>query len=279
MKSGKPKRTELNLEHWLMALAGRQPRIEPNLEVSRLSKVLLKWHIAPRVLSDHLVYFPIDGSGEGIIGGERVRFNSGDLLWVPAGIAHEFWTHANSPSITLYHIRFRLYERGPQGLRYKLLHNAWELRPYMEQIVDEIQTPGPHSLQHLRALITLLFSSLLRMGAQVSGERVLSNSQRQAVAQYVRNHLTERPTPAGLAVELRLSHDYLTRIFRRTFGVAPRTWFMRERIRLASMALAESPLSVKEIAYQHGYDDVYLFSRQFKQVIGVSPRAFRKRHG
>ena len=42
------------------------------------------------------------------------------------------------------------------------------------------------------------------------------------------------------------------------------------------MWLEESELSITEVAHQLGYPDVYLFSRQFKTIMGVSPRAFRQ---
>lgn len=270
------------LGRWLCALAGRSPRIEPNGQVSGFRTVPLDWRIPRRIMTDNLIYFIVNGSGEGTIAGKKVIFEPGNLLWVPAGVVHEFWMRSGSPAMTLYHVRFRLYERRPSGIPYRLIENAWEFRPYMEQIVDEIQSPGPYRVPRLRGLFTLLLSSVFRRQAAVRdrGERwaVLSERQRRTIAQYIRERISQRPTPADLAAELRLSHDYFTRIFRHSFGVSPRTWFMRERIRNASMALMESRQSVKEIAFEHGYDDVYLFSRQFKQVIGTGPRAFRRQH-
>ena len=53
---------------------------------------------------------------------------------------------------------------------------------------------------------------------------------------------------------------------------------MRERIRLASIRLVDSDEKIQTIARQLGYNNPYLFSRQFKQVMGVSPRVFRQRH-
>jgi AraC-like DNA-binding protein len=274
-----PKRSSGPLDRWLTALSGRSPRIEPNFQYSGFRTVPSDWSIPLRVMTDHLIYFIVNGMGEGKIGAEQVVFEPGNLLWVPAGVVHEFWTRSGSPPITLYHIRFRLYEPRPRGVRYRLIQNAWELRPNLEQIVDELQSPGPLAVLRLRGLLTILFSSILRMQSPaLSGGIVFNSRQRRIVTDYMREQIGARPTPAGLAAELRLSHDYFSRVFRRTFGVAPRTWFLRERIRSASLALIESRLTIKEIAFQHGYEDLYLFSRQFKQVLGVGPRAFRKQH-
>ena len=35
--------------------------------------------------------------------------------------------------------------------------------------------------------------------------------------------------------------------------------------------MESSPRSISEIAYEYGYKDIYFFSRQFKQVMGLSP--------
>ncbi len=52
---------------------------------------------------------------------------------------------------------------------------------------------------------------------------------------------------------------------------------MRERIRSAAARLADSTLNVSEVATEHGYRDLTLFSRQFRQIMGTSPRAYRRR--
>jgi len=51
---------------------------------------------------------------------------------------------------------------------------------------------------------------------------------------------------------------------------------MRERIRAAAMRLVDSTASVKAVARELGYVDLYLFTRQFKQVMGRSPRVYRR---
>ncbi len=40
--------------------------------------------------------------------------------------------------------------------------------------------------------------------------------------------------------------------------------------------LLESNLTIREIADRIGYTDAFQFTRQFKAVIGVSPRVYRK---
>jgi AraC family transcriptional regulator len=123
----------------------------------------------------------------------------------------------------------------------------------------------------------LLSTEVFRMQDIVDAGPVgLSSAQCGKIAAYVEDHISERLSPADVARVVGLSSDYFTRVFRRTFGVPPRAWLLQRRIRHAANQLADTSLSVSELAYRLGYDDPCLFSRQFKSVMGASPRSFRK---
>jgi AraC-like DNA-binding protein len=59
--------------------------------------------------------------------------------------------------------------------------------------------------------------------------------------------------------------------------VAPKTWLVRRRIHHAALRLDESDDPVSVVASDLGYPDLFLFSRQFKMVMGRSPRHYRAR--
>jgi AraC-like DNA-binding protein len=66
---------------------------------------------------------------------------------------------------------------------------------------------------------------------------MLNPFQRNQLIGYVHSHIDTRINPASLARSLGLSPDYFSRLFRNAFGLPPRSWLMRERIRLASMKM------------------------------------------
>jgi len=80
-----------------------------------------------------------------------------------------------------------------------------------------------------------------------------------------------RPQPAELARALGLSPTWFARLFRRTYGCAPRAWLVRQRIGHAAERL-QSAASIGAVASEFGYADLFLFSRQFRAVLGSSPR-------
>jgi|GEM_PF-871667 AraC-like DNA-binding protein len=79
-----------------------------------------------------------------------------------------------------------------------------------------------------------------------------------------------------LAREAGYSSDHFTRLFHKVLGTAPREYLIACRIDQARKLLAESNLTVKEIAAKLGYSSPYFMSRQFKDVTGRSPSEFRQ---
>lgn len=76
----------------------------------------------------------------------------------------------------------------------------------------------------------------------------------------------------NMAQELNISESYLHLLYKKAFGVTCTKDVINSRIELAERYLAYSGMTVEEVAYACGYRNVVHFSRQFKQIIGRSPR-------
>jgi AraC-like DNA-binding protein len=79
-----------------------------------------------------------------------------------------------------------------------------------------------------------------------------------------------------MAGQAGLSESHFSRVFKAQTGHAPLDYFILLKMQHASALLAVTDLHVKEVAAAVGYSDPYYFSRLFKQVIGVSPRDYRR---
>ena len=62
-------------------------------------------------------------------------------------------------------------------------------------------------------------------------------------------------------------------------GVSPYEYFMDTKMNYAANVLVNSEKSVKEVAYELGFEDENYFSRVFKQKFKTSPRGYRKKAG
>ena len=83
-------------------------------------------------------------------------------------------------------------------------------------------------------------------------------------------------TILNLAAEFSLSPSYLQRLFKHQTGVGMGEWLNERRLHRAAQLLADSYMSVKEIAYSVGYEHASSFIRAFEHRFGRPPARYRK---
>jgi AraC-like DNA-binding protein len=80
-----------------------------------------------------------------------------------------------------------------------------------------------------------------------------------------------------LAMQLHLSPSHLQRLFKQETGLRMGEWLITFRMQKAAYLLANSYLSVKEIACLVGYEHVSSFIRAFESKYVLTPTRFRER--
>lgn len=87
----------------------------------------------------------------------------------------------------------------------------------------------------------------------------------------VETHLSEQPSINTIAEKLSLSTNSLYRIVKEYSGVSPKDFLTNRLMIEAQRKLNYSKLSVKELAYELGFNDPDYFSRLFKKCTGKNP--------
>ncbi|MFF1460393.1 helix-turn-helix domain-containing protein [Streptomyces sp. NPDC058330] len=80
----------------------------------------------------------------------------------------------------------------------------------------------------------------------------------------------------ALARIAHVSPAHFARTFRATFGEAPHRYLQRRRVERAMFLLRESDRSVTDICYEVGFNSTGTFSRTFRDIVGRSPRTYRR---
>jgi AraC-like DNA-binding protein len=104
----------------------------------------------------------------------------------------------------------------------------------------------------------------------------LDNDQKidQSIA-YMLRHLNQALSATQLASRAGFSVSHYFAVFKRRTGGSPIDYFIGLRMGKACRLLVETTLPVKDIAAQLGYNDPFYFSRVFKSVNALAPRAYR----
>lgn len=75
-----------------------------------------------------------------------------------------------------------------------------------------------------------------------------------------------------------ISESYLKRLFHEKYGVSPKQYMIRLKINHACELLRLGRYTVTQVAELCNFSDVYFFSRQFKEYMGITPTQFIKKY-
>ncbi|WP_199812418.1 MULTISPECIES: helix-turn-helix domain-containing protein [unclassified Streptomyces] len=81
---------------------------------------------------------------------------------------------------------------------------------------------------------------------------------------------------AALARIAHVSEAHFSRVFRATFGETPHRYLQRRRVERAMFLLRETDRRVTDISFEVGFNSPGTFSRTFHDIVGRSPREYRK---
>ncbi|MTB50587.1 AraC family transcriptional regulator [Lewinella sp. W8] len=132
-----------------------------------------------------------------------------------------------------------------------------------------------------KELLPLKLQELMHLIAPAGGERAFVEFLFRLTLPKRRNLKTfmEHNYQKPLKVE---DYAYLTgrspssfrRDFREYFGTTPNKWLRKQRLRTAKMMLDQRDLSVTELSYAVGYDNISYFIREFRKMTGLSPKQY-----
>jgi len=106
----------------------------------------------------------------------------------------------------------------------------------------------------------------------------LSAGAMRRVREYVETHLSENTDLATLAAVAGLSMHHFARQFKQSARVTPHHYLTKKRVERAQEMLAQTDLSLSEIAYAAGFSDQSHLARHFRHMVGTTPREFRWSH-
>jgi AraC family transcriptional regulator, transcriptional activator of pobA len=139
--------------------------------------------------------------------------------------------------------------------------------------IDEHPTDTEIILAYLNSLLVELNSAYFKNKEPINSLNI-NLSKFIEFKLVVESHLTKQPSVNAIAEKLALTPNSLYRIVKEYSGVSPKDFFTNRLMIEAQRKLRYSPLSVKELAYELGFNDPDYFSRFFKKCTGKSVSEF-----
>jgi AraC family transcriptional regulator len=157
------------------------------------------------------------------------------------------------------------------------------LQAALQRLAEEVAEPGFASQLQTEYLLSSIALDLRRAYPDQSRPEALEQKLDARTLKRLRELIDELPEQA-------LSLDYLARecgmpprklsiYFRNTVGKTLRRFAAETRLRKAMLLLQDPRLLIKQVAYQSGFQNAASFSAAFRKVSGMTPEAYRRRHG
>lgn len=138
----------------------------------------------------------------------------------------------------------------------------------------------PFSKEDVTAMLVKVKARLEEEGKRQQIEDLVQRGESSSLEQLIQERLGDSGLNLkGLAEELNFSPSHLSVVLKKELGLPFQDYLIQERMKRAKLLLLTTELKIYEIAEQVGFEDMNYFSQRFKQVVGVTPRQFKKGAG
>ncbi|EEQ57660.1 transcriptional regulator, AraC family [Clostridiales bacterium 1_7_47FAA] len=236
------------------------------------------------VTEGNLIYIPsVAGTRYNLIPGEGlIDYYSINLRCAMAVHKNEVWLYNEN---TRYHYQSVPYpeneewsfERcsGPMDLPVvRAMSNHTLLRELLSRIYH-IRTDTDSINFWAEKNILQQFFCEVALQNKKAGQEDMNTRRLNKIIHYIKKYYMEPITLDSLCSTVNLSPSYIIKLFNHYTSLSPMAYVNRVRIEAAREMLAETPLSVSDIAAQTGFKDSFYFSKKFKAVTGITPRQYR----
>lgn len=155
--------------------------------------------------------------------------------------------------------------------------------PQVEAIAMMLLTEcqqGTGSRLYIDSLANVLVVQLLRQHATLQPhlpvyEGGIPQRQLLQVLDFVDAHLDQDLKLAELAQLLDMSQFHFSRLFKQSMGLSPFQYLLQQRVERAKQLLKQTDQPIIEIALECGFSSHSHLSKQFRQLTGITPKAYR----
>ncbi|EOU1756621.1 AraC family transcriptional regulator [Clostridium perfringens] len=249
-----------------------------------MEKCLPSHSYGPAVRNNYLIHYIIDGEGTYYVNGQsyRLRKNQGFLI-CPNTLTYykaskdNPWTYM---WISFNGIKSKKYLHYSNLNENNLIFEYTEddsLEVYINRMLELNKMSYSNELE-IQGLLYLFLSKL----AITKDKRSLKKNNNmsdfyveKAVEFIQHNYLNPSLKVTDVANFIGLNRSYLTHIFKKSLELSPKEFLLNYRINEASSLLKNTNLSIGTISKSVGYTDQLAFSKVFKKIKGISPKAYR----
>jgi AraC family L-rhamnose operon transcriptional activator RhaR/AraC family L-rhamnose operon regulatory protein RhaS len=267
-------------------------------ETDRQLRVVKRDPEIPYSLHSHEFYelvFVIGGNGINFTQNEEQPIREGTVFFISPGIEHGY---RNTENLVLYNVLIgkNLFTKNLLDLSelpgfLSLFCNSEsipflqvnpvqlaELLPILRQMERESddQDFGTGSLTMAQSCLLILLVSLSRIYDEIPRDNNQIIHRLSGVIDFMEKNKNRSLSTKELTTAANMSTSTLNRYFNHCTGLSPIEFHIHTRIAQACTLIQAGNLSMSEIAETTGFSDASYFSRQFRKVMAMSPKQYKR---
>jgi AraC-like DNA-binding protein len=234
---------------------------------------------------EHILIGCLAGSGKCKIRSHQWNLKSGNLIFLPANVRHEYSADEKTPW-TIFWIHFN----GKHAQEYLNALEISEEEPLinvsnMAGLIDTFEDIYQHTESGYTdtALLCLSTSFSRFLGVCRLYQRAVKASQRKTEdrvlesLKVMRESLHRKLSLDDLSAIAGWSPPHYSSVFKKQMNVSPMEFFARLKMQHACNQLKMTNDSIANIAASLGYEDSFYFSRTFRRHLDMAPSDYRNK--
>jgi len=247
------------------------------------------------------ISFITEGSGKRIVGDSIEEFQPGDLAFIGPNLPHVWIADKETRMLSkrtleMVFLQFNLNVLSDQLLRLPEFSNvkrALDLSERGIQIigdtlnqVSEVMLQLPYLKSFERMLHFFILMDIIgksKTNIQLASKKYLKirfttgNKRIAVIHEYLMNNYREEVNLKNLAGLVHMAEGSLCRYFKMNQGITIFEYLNKIKTEFACKLLMDPDLSIMDVCFDSGFNNISHFNKQFKKVTGVPPSEYRKR--
>ena len=243
------------------------------------------WHSVPHTHNHAELFYIVGGKGQFLIEDHLYPVNTNHLVIINPNVTH---TEVSLNAQPLEYIVL-----GIEGVELSITENSngqfcildhfesMDITSCLRNILREMELKQPGYEDICQAFMEILIIRLMRStGLSVPSEpqNFVGNHQCAAVRRYIDHHFKESLTLDQLAEEAHMNKFYLSHAFKQEYGISPINYMISRRLEESKYLLAETDLSMSQIAQLLGFSSLSYFSQVFRRTQESTPMEYRQQN-
>ncbi len=160
-----------------------------------------------------------------------------------------------------------------------------ELRQYAPQDYDNFHTLSESKTKNKGREFSartesrgILYIILSRFINKATPKTLVKDQRIAKVLQFIHSNINTKISLTTLSTMACMSQEHLIRMFKKELNTTPTIYITQKKMERAQIKLITENVSISELAYQLGFDNLTYFTKVFKKFVGTTPQDYRKKH-